>query len=76
MDRFIEDLNREIERLTRARDFLLGTNSSRRGRRPGRIGAPLGRILSADARRRISEAMKKRWAERRRAQTSRGQKAA
>ena len=47
MDRFVEDLNREIERLTRARDFLLRTGSNRRARHHGRVGAPPGRVLSA-----------------------------
>ena len=75
MDRFVDDLNREIERLTRARDFLLRTGSNRKGRHRGRVGAPPGRVLSVDARRKISAGMKKRWAERRRAQ-SRGHKAA
>jgi len=76
MDRFVDDLNREIERLTRARDFLLQTSANRRARHRGRVGAPPGRVLSAQARRKISEGMKKRWAERRRAQSSRGHKAA
>ena len=76
MDRFIEDLNKEIERLTRARNVLLETSSYRRGRHRGRVGAPPGRVLSADAKRKISEGMKKRWAERRRSQSGRGQKAA
>jgi hypothetical protein len=76
MDRFVDDLNREIERLTRARNVLLEVSSRRRGRHHGRVGAPPGRVLSADAKKRISEGMKKRWAERRRAQGGRGQKAA
>jgi hypothetical protein len=76
MDRIVDDLNAEIERLIQARNLLLGGNFNRRGRRGGRVGAPPGRILSADARRRISESMKKRWAERRKAQGARRQKAA
>lgn len=71
MDRIIEDLNSEIERLTRARDVLLG-----KGRSAGRRGKSLsysgpswgGRRLSAEGRRKISEAMKRRWAERRKQQ--------
>jgi hypothetical protein len=76
MDRIVEDLNAEIERLIQARNLLLGANFNRRGRRSGRVGAPPGRILSADARRRISEGMKKRWAERRKAQSAKRAKAA
>jgi hypothetical protein len=76
MDRIVDDLNAEIDRLIQARNLLLGGNSFRRGRRGGRVGAPPGRVLSADARRRISEGMKKRWAERRKAQAAKRPKAA
>jgi hypothetical protein len=75
MDRIVQDLNAEIERLIQARNLLLGGNFNRSGRR-GRVGAPPGRVLSADARRRISEGMKKRWAERRKAHAVKKQKAA
>ena len=76
MHHIVENLNAEIERLIQARNLLLGGNSFRRGRRGGRVGAPPGRVLSADARRRISEGMKKRWAERRKAQAAKKQRAA
>ncbi len=76
MDRIVDDLNAEIERLIQARNLLLGGNSFKRGRRGGRVGAPPGRVLSADARRRISEGMKKRWAERRKTQAAKRPKAA
>jgi len=75
MDRIVQDLNAEIERLIQARNLLLGGNFNRSGRR-GRVGAPPGRVLSADARRRISAGMKKRWAERRKAQAAKKSKAA
>ena len=58
----IADLQEERDRLQQAIDTLAGTTGStsngvRRGRKPGRH-------MSADARRRIGLAMKKRWAER------------
>jgi hypothetical protein len=65
MDRIIDDLNTEIDRLTQARDLLLG-NSRGRGAQVKR-GVRRRRRLSAEGRRKISEAMKKRWAERRKA---------
>jgi hypothetical protein len=65
MDRIIDDLNAEIERLTRARDLLMGSGRGRGAR--VRLGVRRRRRLSAEGRRKISEAMKKRWAERRRA---------
>ena len=65
MDRIVQDLNAEIQRLTQARDLLLG-KKSRPGRPAGSTGArKTGRRLSPEGRRRISEAMRKRWAERR-----------
>lgn len=62
MDRneVIRELKQERERLTAAIDALEGlAPAARRGRKPGRH-------MSADARRRIGLAMKKRWAERKR----------
>ena len=58
----IADLQEERNRLQQAIDALAGTagptsNGVRRGRKPGRH-------MSADARRRIGLAMKRRWAER------------
>ena len=66
----VASLNEEIENLTRLRDWLQGSESSapihaavaaprgRRGRKPGSR-------ISAAGRKKISEMMKKRWAERR-----------
>jgi len=65
MDRIVQDLNAEIERLTRARNVLLGNGRGRGGQ--VRTGGRRRRRLSAEGRRKISEAMKKRWAERRKA---------
>jgi hypothetical protein len=61
----------EIERLTRARKILSGSDGFRSGR--GVLRSASGfrkkRHMSADARRRISEVQKKRWAARRKAST-------
>jgi len=69
----VEDLKRERARLDAAIEALQGLGSGRK-RGPGR---PVGsgkakgvagrRHMSAAARKRISEMMKKRWAERKRA---------
>lgn len=67
----VAELKRERDRLDNAIAALEGS-AARRGRPPGRRpGASTGRRggrrhMSAEARRRISEMMKKRWAERKR----------
>ncbi len=64
----VAELKRERDRLDQAIAALdgIGGAGGRRGRGNGRRGRRGRRHLSADARRRISEMMKKRWAERRR----------
>jgi hypothetical protein len=75
----ITELKKEIEGIDRAIAALSGTGLSilaTKGRRPGRppasskiqvapTGKKTGRALTAEGRRRLSESMKKRWAERR-----------
>ena len=75
MERIVEQLNAEIDRLTQARNLLLGTTSHRKAGQ-SRIGATPGRVLSAEYKRRISAGMKKRWAERRKQQAGKRPKAA
>ena len=75
MDRttLVSALNEEIENLTQARDLLLRNFGEAISRKPGRPAkhvqkteAANGRRgMSPTARRRISEMMKRRWAERR-----------
>jgi exonuclease VII small subunit len=63
----ISELEAERTRLEEAINALRGLGAGgngRRGRKPGRRGR---RHLSAAAKKRISEMMKKRWAERKRA---------
>jgi len=68
--RIIAEIDTQIEKLQQARSLLAGTQTSRsgRGRPKGSKGAVTGakkRRLSPSGRRAISEAMKRRWAERR-----------
>lgn len=70
VSRIINEIDAQIAKLQQARALLAGTVAVRTG--PGRpkgsknaAAAPRKRKLSAAGRKRISEAMKKRWADRR-----------
>jgi hypothetical protein len=70
IDRIVDELKRERARLDAAIAALDGAQPARRGRPPG-VGVVRAagngrrrRHMSAAARRRISQAMKQRWAER------------
>jgi hypothetical protein len=75
IDRIVADLRREAERIGKAITALLGsatgTAPAKRGRKAKALpqgtqkGKRRGR-LTPEGRKRLSEAMKKRWAERRR----------
>jgi hypothetical protein len=72
IDRIVADLRREAERIGKAISALLGSATgtpAKRGPKPGSQTAQKrkrrGR-LTPEGRKRLSEAMKKRWAERRR----------
>ena len=70
INRILSDLKSERDRLDRAIAALEGgrgaTGRATRGPgRPAANGRRRRRHMSAEARRRISEAMRKRWAERR-----------
>jgi hypothetical protein len=61
----VQELDAEIERLQRAKQLLSGIarNASSSGTRPGRPASHnKKRVLSAEARQRIAEAQRKRWA--------------
>jgi hypothetical protein len=62
-DLIIQELNSEIDRLTRARDLLIGKNAVRGGLRVIRKRRP----MSAATKAKIAAAMAKTWAKRRRA---------
>ena len=70
--RIVKEINAEIARLTSARNILTASNSHTRTRRNTQsasikraIGTKPANRLSPAGRRRLSELMKKRWAERR-----------
>jgi hypothetical protein len=63
----LSELEAERDRLEQAISALKGSLSGRRGAAPAGTGTRGRRRLSAAAKRRISEMMKKRWAERKRA---------
>ena len=84
VSRIVAEIDAQILKLQQARTLLAGSCSSRRARGRGRpkgsknggaaAAAPVGtrkRKLSPEGRKRIAEAMKKRWAERRK-QTAKG----
>ncbi len=70
MDRnvILELIGEEISRLERVRELLSSTNGHKHivGRVAKASGAPKKRILSQDARNRIAQAQKRRWAKQRR----------
>ena len=69
LQRIIAELKQEREKLDRAIAALDGAGSGVRGRRGAYAGTGRRRRrrhLSAEARKRLSDMMKKRWAERRR----------
>jgi len=74
----LSELRAERDRLDQAIAALEGGNGRRRGRKPGpvpgngRRGRRGRRRLSAAAKKRISEMMKLRWAERKRAAKGKG----
>lgn len=75
----VKELKRERDRLSKAIAALEDTESpansptSRPAAHASAAPRPTGNRLSAEGRRRLSEAMKKRWAERRR-KSARGEK--
>lgn len=86
VSRILSEIDAEITRLQQARAALTGISSSgvvapRRGRPKGSVNKQAAkprrkRNLSPEGRKRIAEAMKKRWAERRAATTKSSKKEA
>ncbi|HEX4019658.1 MAG TPA: hypothetical protein VHX63_00805 [Acidobacteriaceae bacterium] len=75
VNRIIQEIDAEISRLQQARALLLGGNATVSKKKS--VGRPAGtkvagkkRRLSAEGRKRIADAMRKRWAERRKQQSS------
>ncbi len=76
VNRIVGEIDAEIKRLTDARAILLSGTAAKTGKGPGRpkgsknakvaaSAAPRKRKLSSAGRKRISDAMKRRWEERR-----------
>jgi hypothetical protein len=68
--RIVAEIDTEIQRLQQLRTLLVGVGKPGRGRPKGSTNKPARkkRRLSPEGRKRIAEAMKKRWAERRKQQ--------
>jgi hypothetical protein len=79
VSRIIAEIDAQISKLQQARELLAGT-TARAGKGPGRpkgsknakAAAPHKRKLSPEGRKAIADAMKKRWAERRKAAAKAG----
>ncbi len=72
VSRILEEIDAQIAKLQQARELLSGTaakTSKGRGRPKGsknaKAAAPRKRKISPEGRKRIAEAMRRRWAERR-----------
>jgi len=77
VSQILVEIDNEIARLQQARNLLAG--ESVRGAKRGRTAVkrtPSKRRMSAEGRRRIAEAMKKRWAERRKEASGKATKSA
>lgn len=70
VSKIVAELDKEIARLKEARALLAGTSTSHRAPAKKSAVKPRKSTMSAEGRRRIAEAMKKRWAERRKQQSS------
>jgi hypothetical protein len=59
----LAEIDKEIARLSQARALLTGSTPAKRGRKPTAAKAAKSkRTLSPEARKRIAEAQRKRWA--------------
>ena len=84
VSRILSEIDAEIARLQQARSALIGISSSgavapRRGRPKGSVNKKTAksrrkRNLTPEGRKRIADAMKRRWAERRASTKSSGKK--
>ena len=81
VSRIIAEIDAQISKLQQARALLSGSTVAKTGKGPGRpkgsknakvavvAATPRKRKLSAEGRKRIADAMKKRWAEKRKVAT-------
>ncbi|HWE86763.1 MAG TPA: hypothetical protein VG267_17595 [Terracidiphilus sp.] len=66
----LAQIDREIAQLQRARDLLAGTQSKSKPAPAAQKPAKKKRRLTPEGRKRIAEAVKKRWAEQKKAQAA------
>jgi len=67
VSQILKEIDNEIARLQQARNLLAGSDDHRVSRGAGKVSTPVKkkkRKLSAEGRRKIGEAMKRRWMER------------
>jgi hypothetical protein len=77
VSQILREIDQEIARLQEARDLLAGGGSAggtRAGKKASSRPSSTGRKLSAEGRRKIGEAMKRRWMERRKQAAAKGAK--
>jgi len=67
VNKIVQELDREIAMLQQARALLSGSSSARPAKAAPAPGRRRKHHLSPEGRRRISEALKRRWAKRRKA---------
>lgn len=73
IESLISQIDAEIDRLMQAKKLLQGAAEVQTARKPGRKAKPadvtgkVKRVLSPEARKRIADAQKKRWAAQRKA---------
>ena len=79
VSQILTELDNEIARLQQARNLLSGGNNHHVGRAASKAPAQAGnkkRRLSPEGRRKIAEAMKRRWSERRKQMAAKSEKTA
>lgn len=67
VSQILKEIDDEIARLQQARNLLAGESTNRRGRPAAKAALRPGkkrRTLSAEGRKKIADAMKRRWSER------------
>ena len=69
VSKILKEIDSEIARLQEARDLLAGGEGRRSGRASAQSASPVRkrRRLSAEGRKKIADAMKRRWMERKKA---------
>ena len=74
VSQILKEIDNEIARLQEARNLLAGGDGRRSGRGPANSASPVRkrRRLSAEGRKKIADAMKRRWMERKKQAAAKG----